>query len=109
MRRRRGAEGSRTLVASGPEGSCTGKLWSCRSYYYFFFLMIQIFKKIYLILFIFGCVGSLLWCAGFSLQWLLLLQSKGSRRAGSVVVARRLSSYGSRALEHRLSSCGAWA
>ena len=27
----------------------------------------------------------------------------------SVVVARRLSSYGSRALEHRLSSCGTWA
>ena len=27
----------------------------------------------------------------------------------SVVVARRLSSYGSRALEHRLSSCGARA
>ena len=27
----------------------------------------------------------------------------------SVVVARELSSCGSRALEHRLSSCGAWA
>ena len=25
---------------------------------------------------------SLLWCAGFSLQWLLLLQSTGSRRMG---------------------------
>ena len=86
------------LGSSGPAGAIT-----------IFFLMIQIFKKIYLILFIFGCVGSLLWCAGFSLQWLLLLQSKGSRRVGSVVVARRLSSYGSRALEHRLSSCGAWA
>ena len=42
---------------------------------------------------------SSLWCAGFSLRWLLLLQSTGSRRAG-------FSSYGSRALEHRLSSCG---
>ena len=29
---------------------------------------------------------SLLWCAGFSLQWLLLLRSTGSRRTGSVVV-----------------------
>ena len=55
------------------------------------------FKKINL--FIFGCVGSslprvgfslvaasgghsLLWCAGFSLRWLLLLRSTGSRRAG---------------------------
>ena len=45
---------------------------------------------------------SLLRCAGFSLRWLLLLQSTGSRRAG-------FSSCGSRALECRLSSCGAWA
>ena len=50
----------------------------------------------------------------FLLRWLLLLQSAGSRHAGfsscgtwaSVVVARRLSSCGSRALERRLSSCG---
>ena len=58
-------------------------------------------------LFIFGCVGSLLLrtsfllvvasrgrsslrCAGFSLQWLLLLRSTDSRRAG-------------------FSSCGTWA
>ena len=33
---------------------------------------------------------SLLWCADFSLQWFLLLQSVGSRRTG-------------------FSSCGAWA
>ena len=32
-------------------------------------------------LFIFGCVGSSLWCTGFSLQWLLLLRSMGSKRA----------------------------
>ena len=43
-----------------------------------------------------------LWCAGFSLRWLLLLQSMGSRRAG-------FSSCGSWALEHRLSSWGARA
>ena len=52
---------------------------------------------------------SSLWCAGFSLRWLLLLRSTGSRHVGSVVVARRLSSCGSQALEHRLSSCGAQA
>ena len=45
---------------------------------------------------------SLLWCAGFSLRWLLLLRSTGSRHAG-------FSSCGSRALEHRFSSCGARA
>ena len=71
------------------------------------------FKLIY---FIFGCVGSsllragfslvvvsggysLLRCAGFSLRWLLLLQSTGSRCIG-------FSSCGLRTLELRLSSCG---
>ena len=56
-------------------------------------------------------------CAGFSLWWLLLLWIMGSRRAGfsscgtwaSVIVACGLSSRGSRALERRLSSCGARA
>ena len=45
---------------------------------------------------------SSLQCAGFSLRWLLLLRSTGSRRAG-------FSSCGSWALERRLSSCGAQA
>ena len=41
-------------------------------------------------------------CVGFSLRWLLLLQSMGARHAG-------FSSCGSWALERRLSSCGARA
>ena len=45
---------------------------------------------------------SSLQCTGFSLRWLLSLQSTGSG-------ARGLSSCGSRALERRLSSCGARA
>ena len=45
---------------------------------------------------------SLLRCAGFSLRWLLLLCSTGSRHAG-------FSSCGTQALEHRLSSCGTQA
>ena len=45
---------------------------------------------------------SLLRCVDFSLWWLLLLQSMGSRHVG-------FRSCGSRALEHRLSSCGARA
>ena len=52
---------------------------------------------------------ALLQCTCFSLRWLLLLQSTGSRRAGFSSVARGLSSCGLRALEHKLSSCGAWA
>ena len=90
-------------------------------FFFFFFLTyfidLFIFKNLF-ILFIFGCVGSVaacglslvaasggyssLQCVGFSLQWLLLLLSMGSRCAG-------FSSCGSRALEHRLSSSGAWA
>ena len=61
----------------------------------------HLFKNITLknYLFVFGCAGySLLlclsfpWlqCTGFSLQWLLFLQSTGSRPTGSVVVAHRL-------------------
>ena len=45
---------------------------------------------------------SLLHCTGFSLRWLLLLLSTGCRCTG-------FSSCGSRALERRLSSCGARA
>ena len=63
-------------------------------------------------LFIFGCTGPSAWaflqlwrvgatlqlqCSGFSLKWLLLLQSTGFR------------AHSSQALQHRLSSCGAWA
>ena len=69
---------------------------------------------------IFGCTGSLslcsdllylvvaswghsvLRCVGFSLSWLLLLQSMGSRHMG-------FSRCGSWALEHQLSSYGARA
>ena len=42
-------------------------------------------------------VYSSLRCVDFSLRWLLLLRGTG------------FSSCGSRALERRLSSCGAWA
>ena len=45
---------------------------------------------------------SWLWCVSFSLWWLLLLRSMGSRHTG-------LSSCGLRGLERRLSSCGARA
>ena len=41
-------------------------------------------------LLIYGCTGSLLLCAGFSLPWILLLQSTDSR-AASIVVAHGLS------------------
>ena len=66
----------------------------------------HIFYK-FILLFIFGFIGSSLLCVAFSscgergplfvmvsglllLQWLLLLRSTGSRHAGSVVVAHGL-------------------
>ena len=85
-----------------------------------------LFINLFIYLFIFGCVGSLVPCAGF-----LQLQRAGAtlccgaqvshcggffccgaRALGaqaSVAVARELSSCGLWALEHRLSSCGARA
>ena len=74
-------------------------LFSVGLFHLFFFFLIYFF--------IFGCTGSSLlhsgflvvepggysslWCAGFSLQWLLLLRSMGSRHRGSLVVAHALS------------------
>ena len=63
-----------------------------------------------------GGYSSLQW-VGFSLQWLLLLWSTGSRRTGFSICGAQaqelwhsgLSNRGSQALEHRLSSCGAQA
>ena len=46
---------------------------------------------------------SLVQCAGFSLWWLLLLWSTGSRLASSVVVAQRFQSSGSVVVVHGLS------
>ena len=81
---------------------------SWKFFFFFFFKLVYHFFKInyFIYLFIFGCVGSPLLhrlslvaasggysslrYAGFSLQWLLLLRSTGSRRSG-------------------FSSCGVWA
>ena len=52
---------------------------------------------------------SSLRCAGFSLRWLLVVEHGALGARVSVVVARGLSSCGSRALERRLSSCGSRA
>ena len=52
---------------------------------------------------------SSLWCAGFSLRWLLLLQRIDLRYAGFSSCSPGLSSCSSRALERRLSSCGTWS
>ena len=92
--------------------------------FFFFFLFINTYQyhysffKFYLFIYLWLCCVlfaarglSLVAASGgysslrfvvFSLRWLLLLQSTGSRYAG-------FSSCGSRGLERRLSSCGAWA
>ena len=60
-----------------------------------------LFFKEFIYLFI-GCLGSSLQCSGLLLWQLLLLWSTGSRCTG-------FSNCGTRALERRLSSYGAWA
>ena len=71
---------------------------NCEVSLHIFGLFLTVFFFFLINLFIFGCVGfsllcglslaaarggySLSRCAGFSLQWLLLLRSTGSRRVG---------------------------
>ena len=86
------------------ENPCAGAgIATVAIFFFFFFLTLK--KNLFVCL---GCVGSLLlhglslavvsgcysslWCTGFSLWWLLLVQSTGSRCMG-------FSSCGSRALE----------
>ena len=89
----------------------------------FFFLIYFIYS--FLFVFVFGCVGSLLRVGFLQLRRAgatLHCGSQTSHRGGfsccgaqalgaraSVVVACGLSSCGSRALEHRVSSCGSRA
>ena len=58
--------------------------------------------KIFYSVHLFGWAGSWLWRVGFSLGWLLLLRSTGSRCPG-------FSSCDSRPLESGLSTWGSWA
>ena len=80
--------------------------------FFFFFFKINLFIYYFWLLGVFIAARrlslvaasggySLLWCVGFSLQW-LLLWSTGSRCVG-------FSNFGARGLECRLSSCGAQA
>ena len=84
----------------------------------FYFWLYWVFVAVHRLSLVAASRGySLFLCAGFSLRWLLLLWSMGSRCVGfsscgtwvSVVVAHGLCSCGLWALELRLSSCGAWA
>ena len=84
---------------------------------FFFFWLRRVFVAAYGLFLVASSEGySSLQCAGFSLQWLLLLRHAGPRARGfqqwlqcAGSKARRLSSCGSRALELRLSSCDARA
>ena len=72
-------------------------------FFFFFFWLHWVFVAVRRLFSSCGERGySSLRCVGFSLRWLLLLRNTGSRCAG-------FSSCGTRALEHRLSSCGARA
>ena len=70
--------------------------------FYFYFWLHWVFVAAHgLSLVVLSGGYSLLWCVGFSLRWLLVAEHG--------LQAHGLSSCGSRALERRLSSCGARA
>ena len=52
---------------------------------------------------------SSFWCAGFSLQWLLLSWRPGSRHMGFSSCSRWAQGLQLWALEHRVSGCGTQA
>ena len=64
-------------------------VWPGHFFFWYFFNCKFIIFKIYLS--IYGCIESSLRCAGFSLQWLLLLRSMGSRRTGLSSCSSRVS------------------
>ena len=107
-----GGGGEATGALPGPHGTSSFPpfFFFYKFIYVFFFWLCWVFIAAHGLSLVVSSGGhSSLRCTGFSLRWLLLLQSTGSRRSGSVVVARGLSSCGSRALERRLSSCSAQA
>ena len=72
-------------------------------YLFIYFWLLWVFIAVHGLSLVAASRGySSLQCMGFSLRWLLLLRSTGSRCTG-------FSSCGSRALECRLSNCGARA
>ena len=81
-------------------------------FFFFFFWLHWVFIAAHGLSLVAASGGySSLRCAGFSLWWLLLLQSTGSRcTQASVVAAHELSSCGMWALERAgFIICGAWA
>ena len=87
----------------------TSSDWSVQINYFFFVFGFFFYKFIYLFIylwlrwvFIAVCSFLQLQHASFSLWWLLLLWSMGSRHTG-------FSSCGSWAVERKFSSCGTWA
>ena len=87
------------------------------SFFSFFFFNFYLFIYLFWLRWVFVAAHGLslvavsggyssLWCVGFSLRWLLSLQSTGSRRKVFSSCGTQFSSCGSRALERRLGSCG---
>ena len=88
--RERDTPGVLLLLGYSAENNSTCDTLKKNSYLFYFWLSWVFVAAHGLSLVAAGRGSSLLRCAGFSLRWLLLLWSMGSRHAGSVVVARGL-------------------
>ena len=99
--------GSSSLTRDRSRAPCIGSeesfLFLINLFYFYYFWLRSVFVAACGLSLVAASRGyTSLRCVSFSLWWLLLLQSMGSRHAG-------FSSCGSQALERRLSSCGARA
>ena len=77
---------------------------------YFYFCLCWVFTAVHRPSLVAASGGySSLWCAGFHCGGFSCCGARALGTWASVVVAHKLISCGSWALEHRLNSCGAWA
>ena len=76
-------QGPDQCLTPGPSSQLSHQFWAWRIYFFFFFWLRWVFIAAHGLSLVVESQGySLLQCTGFSLRWLLLLRSTGSRRAG---------------------------
>ena len=93
------ASGGSELVPPAWLALAAFSLFKLKKYIFIYFWLHWVCMAVLGLSLVGGAEATLqLWCSGFSLWWLLLLQSEALGRMG-------FSSCGSQTLEHRLNSC----